>query len=131
MIPMDMNVRVDGQMIPYKGTRCPRYYTKGKPYQWGFKVWTLADNHGIVHTFEICVGSTSMVDGFPDLKSSANTVCKLASIIHNHKNHRLYMDNLFSIISLYFVMHKRVILCTGTIRTNRLSELRMIPDKKI
>ncbi|XP_050726534.1 piggyBac transposable element-derived protein 2-like [Eriocheir sinensis] len=131
MIPMDKNVCVDEQMIPYKGTRGPRYYIKGKPNPWGFKVWTLADNHGIVHNFEVCVGSTPKVDGFPDLKSSANTVCKLASIIPTHKNHRLYMDNLFSTIPLYFEMYKRGILCMGTVRTNRLSGLRMIPDKDL
>ena len=87
------------------------YYIKGKPNPWGFKVWTLADSHGIVHSFEICDGSTPKVDGFPDLKFSANTVCKLASIIPVHKNHRHYMDNLFSTIPLFFEMHKRGILC--------------------
>ena len=130
MIPMDKNVCVDEQMIPYKGTRGPRYYIKGKPNPWGFKVWTLDDNHGIVHNFEVCVGSIPKVDGFPDLKSSANTVCKLASIIPNNKNHRLYMDNLFSTIPLFFEMYKRGILCLGTVRTNRLSGLKMIPDKR-
>ncbi|XP_045115262.1 piggyBac transposable element-derived protein 2-like [Portunus trituberculatus] len=131
MIPMDKNVCVDEQMIPYKGTRGPRYYIKGKPNPWGFKVWTLAGSHGIVHNFEVCVGATPKVDGFPDLKSSANIVCKLASIIPTHKNYRLYMDNLFSTIPLYFEMYKRGILCMGTVRTNRLSGLRMIPDKDL
>lgn len=94
-IPMNMNLCVDEMMVPYKGSRVPRYYIKSKPNPWGFKVWTLADSYGIVHNFEICVGKTLKVHSFPGLKSSANIVCKLASVVLHHKNHRLFMDNLF------------------------------------
>lgn len=131
MTPLDMNVCVDEQIIPYIGKRGPRYCIKGKLNPWGFKVWTLAANHGTVHKSEVWVGSTPKVDGFPDLKSSANTVCKSASIIPTHKNHTLYMDNLSSTIPLYFEVYKRGILCMGIVCTNRLSGLRMIPDKDL
>ncbi|KAK4325581.1 hypothetical protein Pmani_003843 [Petrolisthes manimaculis] len=130
-IPMNMNVCVDEMMVPYKGSRGPRYYIKSKPNSWGFKVWTLADSFGIVHNFEICVGKTQKVDGFPDLKSSANTVCKLAAVIPNHKNHRLFMDNLFSTVPQYYEMFNRGILCMGTVRSNRLAGLKLIPDKEL
>lgn len=53
------------------------FYIKSKPNTWGFKVWTLADYYGTVHNFDVCVSATPKVDGFPDLKSSANIVCKL------------------------------------------------------
>lgn len=130
-IPMDQNVCVDEMMIPYKGTRGPRYYIKGKPNPWGFKVWTLADHYGIVHNFDVCVAKTPKVDSFPDLKSSANIVCKLSSVIPKHKNHRLYMDNFFSTVPLFFEMYKRGILCMGTVRNNRLSGLNVISDKDL
>lgn len=130
-IPVNMNVCVDEMMVPYKGSRGPRYYIKGKPNPWGFKVWTLADSFGIVHNFEICAGKTPKVDGFPDMKSTANTVCKLTSVIPHHKNHRLFMDNLFSSVPLFLEMFKRDILCMGTVRSNRLSGLKLISDKDL
>lgn len=126
-----MNLCVDEMMVPYKGSRGPRYYIKSKPNPWGFKVWCHAASYGIVNDFDICVEKTLKVDGFPDLKSNANIVCKLASVIPQHKNHRLFMDNLFSTLPLYYEMHTRGILCMGTVRSNRLTGLKLIPDKAL
>ena len=117
-------------IVPYKGTQGPLYYIKSKLKPWGFKVCTLADYFGIVHNFDICVDATPKVEGFPDLKSSANVVCKLASVIHQ-KNHRLFMDYLFSTVPLYLEMFNRGILCMGTVRSNRLTGLKLIPDKDL
>ena len=133
-IPMGENLCVDEMMIPYTGKRGPRYYIKGKPNPWGFKVWGLADSFGIVHNFDMCVGSTPRVEDFPDLKSSANVVAKLASIVPKQVNHKIYMDNLFSTVPLYLEFLKRGIFCTGTVRLNRCSGLKdqcLVPDADI
>ena len=55
---MSEHLCIDEMMIPYKGTRGPRMYIKGKPNPWGFKVWTLAENFGIVYKMDFCLGKT-------------------------------------------------------------------------
>ena len=115
-------------MIPYTGKYGPRYYIKGKPNPWGFKVWTLASDFGIVYNFDVCTAPTKQQPGWPDMGSSSNTVCKLTSLVPQHLNHKLILDNLFSSIPLFMEMFKRGILCMGTVRANILIGIDMITE---
>ena len=54
-LSMGENLCLDEQMVPYGGTRGPRYYIKGKPNPWGFKVWALCDAFGIIYNIVKCV----------------------------------------------------------------------------
>ena len=74
---------------------------------------------------------TPKVDDFPDVNPTFNTVAKLASLIPQNKNHKLFMDNLFSSIQIFYELYARGILCMGTVRSNRLSGLTMIDDKSL
>ena len=92
---------------------------------------TLACEFGIVYNFEVCTKATEQVLGWPDMGSTSNTVCKLASIIPLHQNHKLIMDDLFSSIPLYTEMYIRGILCMGTVRAERLIGLDVITPREL
>ena len=130
-IPMSENLCIDEQMVPYTGKRGPRYYIKGKPNPWGFKVWALCCAYGILYNCEVCIGPTPKQEDFFDCKSTGNTVCKLGTLIPVDKSHKLYMDNLFSSIPLFLQFLQRGIYCMGTVSLNRFPKIKtcMITDK--
>ncbi|CAL4160674.1 unnamed protein product [Meganyctiphanes norvegica] len=123
-ITMTENVSIAEQMIPYYGTKGPRTYVKGNQNPWGFRVWALADNHGVIYNIELCTKATPVQDGHPDIKSKGNLVLKLAKIIPHHANFKLYMDNYFSDIPLYLELLKLGIHCIGTVRLDKISGIK-------
>ncbi|CAL4076351.1 unnamed protein product, partial [Meganyctiphanes norvegica] len=125
-IPMSEQLSVDEQMIPYSGTRGPRYYVKGKPNPWGFKAWVLADSMGIVYNYDLCIGTTPRQVGHPNIGSIGNTVLKLASLIPDNQNFKLTMDNYFSTLPLFYELLNRGIHCMGTVRLDRVSGIKDI-----
>ena len=125
-IPMGESLSFDEQIIPYSGTRGPRMYTKNKPNPWGFKVWALADTCGILYNFDLCVGATPQQDGFPELGSIGNTVIKGAQLIPHGLNHKLYMDNLFSGVPLFYELYNRGVYCMGTARLDRIPNIKSV-----
>ena len=104
---MSESLSIDEEMIPYSGKMGPRYYVKGNPNPWGFKAWVLADTTGIVYNLDICVGSTPRQIGYPDIGSTGNLVLKMASLIPNDMNYKLYMDNYFSTMALFYELLTR------------------------
>ncbi|MGH0137134.1 UNVERIFIED_CONTAM: hypothetical protein FKN15_015830 [Acipenser sinensis] len=70
----------------------------------------------------------SPVNGMPDLGASSNIVLKLANIIPQHQNFKLYHDNWFTSIGLEVELAKRGIYCLGTVRSNRLKECTLKTD---
>ena len=132
-IPMTEHLVVDEQIVPYDGTRGPRYYTKGKPNPWGFKIWTLADSFGVVYNVDVCVGSTEGQEGHPDVKSTGNIVLKLCKLIPEHLNYKVVMDNYFSGVPLYYELLKMGIHCMGTVKLLRVPAIAdiIISDKEL
>ena len=112
---------VDEMMIPYDGTRGPRHYVKGKPHPWGYKAFTLCDSKGIVYNVDIACGASPQQPGFPDIGSTGNMVLKLCSIIPVNQSHKVYMDNYFSSIPLFYELLANGIHTMGTVRLDRLA----------
>ncbi|CAL4126748.1 unnamed protein product [Meganyctiphanes norvegica] len=132
-IDLPEHVSCDEMIIPYAGTRGPRQYVKGKPNPWGFKVWCLADTHGVIHNVDLCVEPTPAQDGHPDIGSTGNLVLKLCSIVPRHENYKVYMDNYFSGVPLFLELRRLGIHCMGTVQLPRASGLKsvLIPDHEL
>ena len=124
-IPMDQELCIDEQMVPFKGASQIKQYIPSKPNKWGYKLFVLADKSEMIHDFIPYTGKIEPVncEGVPDLKASANVVLHLAQIIPNNKNHILYFDNWFSSISLLDHLASRGIYSCGTIRAPRITGL--------
>ena len=124
-IPMDQELCIDEQMVPFKGASQIKQYIPSKPNKWGYKLFVLADKSGMIHDFIPYTGKIQPVncEGVPDLNPSSNVVLHLAQIIPNHKNYILYFDNWFSSISLLDHLASRGIYCCATIRVPRITGL--------
>uniref|UniRef100_A0A9J8BZG4 PiggyBac transposable element-derived protein domain-containing protein n=2 Tax=Cyprinus carpio TaxID=7962 RepID=A0A9J8BZG4_CYPCA len=120
-IPIDENLCVDEQIVPFKGKHPMKQYNPKKPKRWGYKVFVLADSSGMVYNFEVYTGCISPCNGQPDIGASGNIVLTLSSIIPDNISHKLYFDNWFSSVDLQMLLEKRKIHCIGTVRTNRLA----------
>ena len=73
----------------------------------------MADSFGVVFNMDFCTGATPRVEGFPDVGSSGNIVIKLASIVPEKRNFKIYADNYFLNVPLYIEMFKRGIQNIG------------------
>ncbi|KAL2085795.1 hypothetical protein ACEWY4_019115 [Coilia grayii] len=80
-IPIGEMLCVDEQIVPFKGRSGLKTYNPKKPKRWGYKIFVLADQHGIVHNFEFYTGAVPAVEGVHDIGSSGNIVLRLASVI--------------------------------------------------
>ena len=91
-LPMQQNICIDEQMVPFKGRNKMKQYLPNKPKKWGFKIFVLADSGGLIHDFIPYTGSTQPVnkEGIPDLGASSNIVLHLAETIRNNKSHLLF-----------------------------------------
>lgn len=84
---------VDEQMVPFKGMTSLRQYMPEKPNKWGYKIFVLCDDKGIVYNFEVFTGKIQPHPNLPDLGASSNIVLRLSDVIPKHKNYLLYFDN--------------------------------------
>lgn len=120
-LPLETNLCVDEQMVPFKGQINIKQFIKNKPKKWGIKIFILAGQSGLVYDFIIYQGSTTEIQ--PDLMtlgSSAGVVMHLSERIHS-KNHGLFFDNYFSNYQLFQYLNEKSIYAIGTIRINRFS----------
>ncbi|KAL6484584.1 hypothetical protein MHYP_G00066290 [Metynnis hypsauchen] len=130
-IAVDEHLSVDEQIIPYKGKSRLKLYNPSKPHKWGYKVYLLCDSKGIAHNFEFHTGKIQPVIGMPDLGASSNIVLRVASIIPQGQNFKLYHDNWFTSTGLEIEMAKKKIYCLGTVRANRLKGCSLKSDKDL
>lgn len=111
------HVAIDEMMMPFKGKSYPRQYLKSKPKKWGFKIWVQASTSGYVHCFEMYQGASNSKR--TEFGPIGDTVVNLCYIIHE-KNHKLFMDNLFTSVPLLRKLRSFNIYVLGTLRINRV-----------
>ena len=70
-------------------------------------------------------------EGVPDLGPSANSVLILAESTPENKNHKLYIDNWFTSITLVKHLATRGIWICGTIQARKISGLAFKDDNKL
>lgn len=61
-LPLEQNLCIDEQMIPFKGNFFAKQYVKGKPSPWGIKVFCLNGASGQPYDFFVYQGSKTPLD---------------------------------------------------------------------
>ena len=130
-VQMDQMLCIDEQMIPFKGHSSLKQYIPSKPHKYGYKVFMLCSNKGVIHDFELYSGKILPSDETVDLGASSNIVLRLAKAIPTQKNFLLYFDNWFTSLPLVCHLAKIKIFCLGTVRANRLQGCHLPLDKEM
>jgi hypothetical protein len=131
-VPLEENLSVDEQMIPFKGRSGLKQYMAKKPHKWGYKMFVLAGVSGYTYNFEFYTGKDDniMLEGERDYGASGNVVIRLSRTITPNVNHKLLFDNYFNSPDLQLYLAGKGILSVGTVRLNRVPQLTM-PSEKI
>ncbi|XP_050713415.1 piggyBac transposable element-derived protein 3-like [Eriocheir sinensis] len=121
-IPMEQELCIDEQMVPFKGRSYLKQYVPSKPHKYGYKFFVLAGKDGMTHDFIPYTGKINPVNDptVPDLGPSSNVVLHLCQIIPSDCNHYLFFDNWFTSLPLLRHLATRKIWCCGTVRQARL-----------
>lgn len=122
--PLEPDLSIDEQMIPFKGQLSSKQYVKGKPSPWGLKNFVLCGKSGRPYDFVMYQGPTTELDKDLLAKHGFSTaiIMKLAERIPiDSIGHRLYFDNFFSTYEVFRQLLERNIFAAGTIRINRFS----------
>ena len=123
---------VDEQIVPTKTRRTTlRQYNPKKPKKWGFKIFMLCGQSGIVHNIEFNFGKDHNREEPSTLSASCAVVARLASIVPDHGNFKLFYDNWFSSLELLEELSKRSIFTLSTIRFQRIPSLSFPSDTEM
>lgn len=116
-------------MIPFKGKSHLKQYIQSKPKMWGFKIWVQANSNGYVNCFEPYQASTQDRNKYGPIGDSVLNLCHA---LHG-KNHKLFMDNLFTSLSLIRQLRSLSIWVIGTVRMNRIGQIQtsLVPGKML
>ena len=133
LVPIEECLAADEKIIPFKDKTSLKQYNPKKPHKWGYKVFVLSGVSGFSYNFEIFTGKSDNIcaPDVPDMRASSNVVVRLARIIPNFCNYRLYIDNWFNSIPLQIFMYERGILLLGTVRSDRLRQCQLPSEKEM
>ncbi|XP_057294618.1 piggyBac transposable element-derived protein 3-like [Hydractinia symbiolongicarpus] len=120
-------------IVPFKGRHSIKQYNPKKPHKWGFKVFVLSGVSGFSYNFEVFTGEADNVcaQNEPDLGASSKVVVRLARVIPENCNYKLYVDNWFNSIPLNVYMYTKGIQMVGTVRRNRIGKCPVSSEKEI
>lgn len=129
-IPLEGDLSIDEQIVPFKGQHSLKQCMAKKPHKWGYKVFVLAGVSGFAYDIEVYCGKqdNTLHDSETDCGASGNVVVRLSRCIPNHAGYKLYFDNYFNSPNLQVSMAKRKIWCLGTVRPNRLPNCQLPAD---
>jgi hypothetical protein len=119
---------IDEQIIPAK-TKCSRIrkYNPKNPVKWGFKNFVRAGKSGIIYDFFLYQGGSTGTN-----KCNGDFVVKsLCKHLPSNENHKLMFDNWFTTLNLCLSLKTSGILCTATIRSNRIQKCPLSTDKEL
>ncbi|KAL3201041.1 hypothetical protein MRX96_012874 [Rhipicephalus microplus] len=105
-IPKSQKLCVDEQLVPFKGRSSLKQYLPNKPKKWGYKIFLLCDERGIMYNFEVYTGKILPRQGFPDIGASGNIVLQMAGIVPRGLDYILYFDNWFCGVDLQVVLQE-------------------------
>ena len=113
---------IDEHMVKFKGHNILKQYVKGKPVQWGFKLWCRCDSKtGYLFQFDLYTGKKSdhIEHGLGE-----GVVLTLTEKLKNLYC-QIFIDNFFNSPQLQFNLLQNGIFSAGTVRINRKN----LPDK--
>ncbi|XP_049308076.1 piggyBac transposable element-derived protein 3-like [Bactrocera dorsalis] len=130
--PVEEDVCIDEQIIPFKGKLSCKIYQEGKPNPWGIKNYVLCGKSGFPYEFELYQGKNTNLD-----ENLVRTVdFSSAIVLHLCKRltksgHNLYFDNFFNSYNLLEILSQRNINAAGTARVNRFGRTTFVSDKDL
>eukprot|EP00102_Acyrthosiphon_pisum_P021760 XP_016658970.1 PREDICTED: piggyBac transposable element-derived protein 3-like isoform X2 [Acyrthosiphon pisum] len=131
-LPVEKNISVDEQMVPFKGKLSAKQYMRGKPNPWGIKLFLLCGEDGLVYNFIIYQGSTTELNQDMQKKYGLGSavVLHLTDLLGKNQ-HFLFMDNFFTSYNLLHALQHKQIFAAGTIRVNRFVKPPFLTDKEL
>ena len=132
-VPLEENLSVDEQMVPFKGRSTLKQYLPKKPHKWGYKIFVLSGNSGFAYDMEVYTGKQDnvLLEGEKDCGASGNVVIRLTRAVPSNVGHKLYFDNYFCSPELQISLAQRGIHCLGTVRSNRLPNCTIMSDTEL
>ena len=132
LVPIEECLAVNEQIILFKGKSSLKQYNPKTPHKWGYKVFVLSGVSSFSNNFEIFTSKSDNIcaPDEPDMCTSSNVVVRLAKIIPNSCNYKIYIDNWFNSIPLQIFMCESGILLLGTVRSNRLRQCQLPSEKE-
>ncbi|KAE9522588.1 hypothetical protein AGLY_017010 [Aphis glycines] len=129
-LPIERNISIDEQMVPFKGKLAPKQYMRGKPHPWGIKLFLMCGSSGIVYDFIMFQGSSTELDPVMQNLFGQGGAVVMQFIERLEENrHFVYFDNYFTSYNLLSVLADRKIYAAGTVRVNRFANPPLITDK--
>ena len=116
-------LRIDEQVVPFKGKSSIKQYNPMKLKKWGFSIYVLSGIDG--HNFEIHTGPIDICPEQPDLKAAGNIVMNLLVNVSRQKWYKLYFDNWYTSLDLIKTLYTREIACVVTVCSNRLKNIEL------
>jgi hypothetical protein len=115
------DLSVDESMVPYYGRHTLKMFMRGKPVRFGFKNWCLCSSDGYCFKFNTYQGAEPK-----HVKKDPLGTRVVMDLIQDccPEEHRLYFDNFFTSVNLLLELKKKGIRATGTVRDNRLHQVK-------
>lgn len=103
------NLSVDEQMVLFKGHHQLKYYMRGKPTPWGFKIYMLCGASGLIYNLILYQGgNTELEENYKQQYGFGGAiVIKLVDGILKPRSQYLYFDNLFTSYNLIHALDKK------------------------
>ena len=110
---------IDEGMQKYDGRSFLKQYMADKPCKRGLKFYLRNDSEtGYLQEFELYLGKRGPVDTKSGFGIFFDVVDRLTSKIQ-FKNHRVFVDNLYTSVPIMQHLQRNGIYCCGTLRSNR------------
>ena len=94
---LEENVCVDEAIIPNYGKHSAKQYIKGKPINFGYKLWCLNSRLDYLALYELYSGKSQIV---PALGLDESVVTKLMKPLPQNLSFHVTFDNLFTSLNL-------------------------------
>ena len=131
-LPLETDLCIDEQMIPFKGSLNVKQYIKNKPTKWGVKLFALCGRSGTLYVFILYQGSTTeLIHGHSEIFGLGGAVVTKLVNRFTAPNFRLYYDNYFSNYNLLQYLRNKYIFASGTARIDRFCNPPFSSDKSM
>lgn len=125
-LPLDENLCVDEQMVPFCGTVCQAiHHSFVKPHPWGVKIYFLCWKCGMAYDFLLHQDTTMELS--QQHRKQLGLQLEWCTIF----NHKLYFDNYFTTYNLLEPLAGRKIHAAGITRVSRFAKPLLQSDKEM
>lgn len=129
-LPIERNISIDEQMVPFKGKLACKQYMRGKPNPWGIKMFLMCGSSGIVYDFIMFQGKSTGLDiNAQNVFGQGGAIVMQFAERLKQNTHFVYFDNYFTSYNLLSELADRKIFAAGTVRVSRFANPPLISDK--